>query len=68
MHFIHPPLEVLFHSRLDSINFILQLSSYKRKMAAIAEANVSSQGQGQGYQIGNIGGIGPPKEKKQKKQ
>lgn len=35
-------------------------------MAAIAEANVSSQGQG--YQIGNIGGIGPPKEKKQKKQ
>jgi hypothetical protein len=35
-------------------------------MAAIAEANVSSQGQD--YQIGNNGSIGPPREKKQKKQ
>jgi hypothetical protein len=35
-------------------------------MAAIAEANVSSQSQA--YQIGNNSGIGPPKEKKQKKQ
>lgn len=65
MNLINLPRIFFFYSLINFL--LLQLSSYKRKMAAIAEANMSSQSQGQNYSIGNNIGIGPPKEKKQKK-